>query len=139
MTNYYNGFRRIWIVLWVITSIAVWVAACLLLWPQWVFPAKIVHPQGISAPVVNEFDESKKPSETSGKGSRFKYKYEKEIHQQQVRAYDQWESELVPAFRSKAYWKNVGITFLAWSAWSTLFWCLWAVGVWVVRGFTSEV
>jgi len=66
-------------------------------------------------------------------------KMRKEEHEEQLQVLSGWKSELVSAFHISKYWKNAGLTLLILGAWSALFWLVWSVGVWVIRGFTTEI
>ncbi len=139
MGNYYRGFRRIWIILWLITSSAVLVFICSIKQPNPAFPLSGIHPTGVQKPVVEPYEESSDNSNDNvGKWQRIANKIRKEEHEEQVQALSQWKSELISAYRINAYWKNVGFMFLALGISSALIWCVWAVGVWIFRGFKSE-
>ena len=139
MINYYRGFRRIWIILWLLTSLAALVFTCSILQPNPAFPLATIHPEGVQKPLVKPFEE---PSDISNndisKYQRYHNEQRKKVHEEQLQAFAQWESELISAFRVHAYWKNFGLVLLVLGAWSALFWCVWAAGVWIIRGFTSE-
>lgn len=138
MANYYRGFKRIYFLLWIITSSAVLVIACFYLQPNPAMPLATIHPASMPEPFDNSglivMDFEGNPIANS----KFSKKTTKERHQKYVQAYNKWKSELVSAFRAKSYWKNVGFSFLACVVWSVLFWCLWVIGMWVVRGFISK-
>jgi len=139
MIKYYRGFKRIWIILWLITSSAVFVLTCSTLKPNPAFPLATIHPEGVKEQLVKPFEESSDISNANiGYWQRQANKLDKKEHEEQVKAHSKWESELISAFRVHAYWKNVGLTLLILAAWSAFFWCVWAVGVWIARGFTSE-
>lgn len=70
-----------------------------------------------------------------GKYQKYHNERLKKDHANQLQALSQWDLELIPAFRFITYWKNAGSVFLALGIWSALFWGVWWVGVWVVRGF----
>lgn len=138
MINYYRGFRRIWIVLWFISSSVGLFFGCLILEPNPALPLANIHPNGAKEPVVDPFEESNIPKDNTNEYKDWHYKLKKLNHEEQVQARSKWAAELISAFRIHTYWKNVGITLLALGAWTALLWCLWAAGVWIVRGFTSK-
>jgi hypothetical protein len=157
MINYYRGLRRIWIVLWILTSSAVIFFICSILEPNPATPLANIHPTGALEPQIAKVGESSDvtvdslskwekiaktlDNKTEAGKDEFQLNYDRlktAEHAKQVEAHSKWESELIPAFRLNAYWKNVGLLFLALSAWSALVWGGWAAGVWIIRGFTSK-
>lgn len=137
MVNYYQGFRRIWILLWVITSSTVLVFTCLIFEPNPALPFASIHPARVQKPLVKPFEKQLDNLNIS-KWQKISNEMKKEEHEKQIQALSKWESELISAFHTKSYWKNVGLVVLTVGACSVLFWCVWLIGVWIARGFKSK-
>jgi hypothetical protein len=143
MVNYYQGFRRIWILLWVISSLALLITICISKEPNPVLPFASIHPEGSPKPIIEPFEEQtfKEQLDDYNDPGGFDDAYRdgmKKEHEKQMKALYKWKSELIPALHIKSYWKNVRFTFLSVGAWSVLFWCVWLIGVWIVRGFKPK-
>jgi len=56
MVNYYRGFRRIWIILWLLSSLAILVFVCNILDPNPALPLAGIHPKGIQKPILEPYE-----------------------------------------------------------------------------------